>query len=153
MSGKFYFLEVFFTKRPPPVPDSGVLLHRVLRPRLLRQPALVPDGGGDQLPRHHLLQHLLPLPSRAAQQTPDQLAHGGQYLLTYLKIFLSQKIFIQFRSSGSLLPPPSSTSPRLFRSCQRLLTTKMRSTSTGLTLRSPPGSVWCHDSFLTEQFN
>merc|ERR1712242_684069 len=25
--------------------DSGVLLHRVLRPRLLRQPALVPDRG------------------------------------------------------------------------------------------------------------
>ena len=69
------------------VSDSGVLLHRVLRPRLLRQPALVPDRGGHQLPRHHLLQHLLPLPSRAAQQTPDQLAHGGQYLLTYLKIF------------------------------------------------------------------
>ena len=57
------------------------------------------------------------------------------------KYFLSQKIFVQFRSSGSLLPPPSSTSPRLLRSCQPLLTTKMRSTSTGLTLRSPPGSV------------
>ena len=73
------------------VSDSGVLLHRVLRPRLLRQPALVPDRGGHQLPRHHLLQHLLPLPSRAAQQTPDQLAHGGQYLLTYLKIFFITK--------------------------------------------------------------
>ena len=73
------------------VSDSGVLLHRVLRPRLLRQPALVPDRGGHQLPWHHLLQHLLPLPSRAAQQTPDQLAHGGQYLLTYLNIFFYHK--------------------------------------------------------------
>ena len=61
-----------------PCLDLRLLLHRVLRPRLRGQPALVPHGGQHQLPRDHLLQPLLPLPCWAPQQTRSQLVDGGK---------------------------------------------------------------------------
>ena len=57
--------------------DPGIFLHRLLRPCIRGQPALVPGRRGSQLHRDHLLLLVLPLSGRAAQQAPAQLVDGG----------------------------------------------------------------------------